>query len=99
MSAVLDVDESTLTRRYAQVIKKGREQGTMSLKRKQYELAMNGNPTMLIWLGKIMLGQRDYKAIEISGPDGGAIETSSRKQEIIEEFENLVKLKYEPGKL
>ncbi len=40
MAAVLGCDESTLTRRYAQVIKEGRETGRMSLKRKQYEVAM-----------------------------------------------------------
>lgn len=59
MAAVLDCDESTLTRRFAQVIKSGREAGKMSLKRKQYEVAMSGNVTMLIWLGKITLGQRE----------------------------------------
>ena len=59
MAAVLDCDESTLTRRFAQVIEKGREHGTMSLKRMQYKLAMDGDRTMLIWLGKIMLGQRE----------------------------------------
>src|SRR3972149_4446940 len=30
-----------------------------SLRRAQYKLAMAGNPTMLIWLGKQMLGQKD----------------------------------------
>lgn len=59
MAAVLGCDESTLTRRFAQVIKKGREQGNMSLKRKQYEIAMGGNVTMLIWLGKQRLDQRE----------------------------------------
>lgn len=59
MSAVLDCDISTLTRRFAHVIKKGRERGRMSLKRKQYEVAMGGNVTMLIWLGKQLLDQSD----------------------------------------
>jgi hypothetical protein len=59
MAAVLGCDESTLTRRFAQVIKEGREQGKMSLKRKQYEVAMAGNCTMLIWLGKNILGQKE----------------------------------------
>lgn len=34
----------------------------MSLKRKQYEVAMAGNVTMLIWLGKIRLGQVEQRA-------------------------------------
>lgn len=59
MAAVLDCDESTLSRRFAQAIKKGRETGTMSLKRKQWEIAMGGHVTMLIWLGKQMLGQTE----------------------------------------
>ena len=40
MAAVLDCDPSTLTRRFAQVIKKGRENGRSSLKRAQYTLAV-----------------------------------------------------------
>ena len=30
-----------------------------SLRAKQFELAMRGNPTMLVWLGKLELGQTD----------------------------------------
>ncbi len=59
MAAVLDCDPSTLTRRFAQLIEKGRATGRMSLKRKQWEMAMGGNITMLIWLGKQNLGQTD----------------------------------------
>jgi len=33
--------------------------GRMSLRRKQYSTAMEGNPTMLVWLGKNWLGQTD----------------------------------------
>lgn len=56
IGAVVGCDSSTLTRRFAQVIEKGREQGKMSLKRKMWETAMNGNVTMMIWLSKQMLG-------------------------------------------
>lgn len=59
MAAVVGCNESTLTRRFAQVIKEGREVGKSSLKRAQYKAAMNGNPTMLIWLGKQHLEQKD----------------------------------------
>lgn len=65
MAAVLNCDVKTLTSRFSQVIEKGRETGKMSLKRKQYELAMSGNVTMLIWLGKIMMGQTDTSRIEL----------------------------------
>jgi len=59
MAAVLRCDEKTLSTRFSQVIKAGRENGKMSLKRKQFEIAMGGNVTMLIWLGKQRLGQAE----------------------------------------
>ncbi len=59
MAAVLDCDAKTLTSRFSSVIEKGRNTGKMSLKRKQWEVAMGGNVTMLIWLGKQNLGQTD----------------------------------------
>lgn len=42
--------------------------GKISLRRKQLEVAMSGNTTMLIWLGKQMLGQRDRpEEIDVTG--------------------------------
>ena len=58
IGAVMKCSVDTLER-YAEIIKRGRENGKSSLKKKQFEIAMKGNVTMLIWLGKIMLGQRD----------------------------------------
>lgn len=78
MAAVLSCNESTLTRRFAQAIKKGRETGKMSMKRAQYERAVNAkSDTMLIWLGKQYLGQTDKKEVyaestvkqELSAPE------------------------------
>lgn len=59
MGLILKCDPKTLTSRFSSVIKEGRANGCMSLKRKQFDLAMKGNVTMLIWLGKQTLGQRD----------------------------------------
>ncbi len=44
----------------------------MSLKRKQVEMALAGDRTMLIWLGKNYLGQRDNLDSKLtgSGPNG-----------------------------
>ena len=66
-AAILGMDYDTLNRRLKQEGHGGftdyfRIKGTngkMSLRRKQFELAMTGNPTMLIWLGKQWLGQDD----------------------------------------
>lgn len=65
MAAVLDCDPKTLSNRFSQVIQKGRERGCASLKRKQFELAMSGDKTMLIWLGKQRLGQAEQQRIRI----------------------------------
>ncbi|MCF6270986.1 MAG: hypothetical protein L3J41_14835 [Melioribacteraceae bacterium] len=59
ISHIMGVSVRTLHRSYGTVIKKGVETAKTSLKRKQFEVAMKGNPTMLIWLGKIILGQKD----------------------------------------
>lgn len=59
MAAVLDCSVDTLGRNFAEVIEKGRQKGTMSLKRKQAQVALDGSVPMLIWLGKQRLGQRD----------------------------------------
>lgn len=94
MAAVLECDESTLTRRFAQVIKDGRSHGRMSLKRKQWEMAMGGNITMLIWLGKQNLGQTD-KVEQRTQLTADVKQESSFERDVIAQFKELVKLKYE----
>ena len=59
IAAVLDCSHDTLERRFASELKQGHEKRNGSLRRRQYELAMDGNATMLIWLGKQYLGQSD----------------------------------------
>lgn len=59
LAAHCGVSESTLHRRYAEVIKRGKSLMHASLRKKQFELAMDGNATMLIWLGKQELDQAD----------------------------------------
>jgi len=73
MALILGCDPKTLTNRFSQAIEKGRAHGKSSLKRQQFKLAMDGNPTMLIWLGKVRLGQRETQAVEVSGPNGAPI--------------------------
>jgi hypothetical protein len=49
-------------------IEEGRAHGRATLRRLQWQQASAGNPTMLIWLGKQLLGQKDRH--EIAGdPD------------------------------
>lgn len=44
---------------FADLFKKWREGGRCSLRRSQWKKALEGNPTMLIWMGKQVLGQKD----------------------------------------
>jgi hypothetical protein len=59
IATILGCSTDTLHRRFAAVIKRGRENGNHSLRVKQFQKAMEGNITMLIWLGKQRLGQSD----------------------------------------
>lgn len=67
ISEWFDVSEDTIERwckktykaTFADTFKKKSGKGKISLRRKQYELAMAGDKTMLIWLGRNWLGQRD----------------------------------------
>jgi DNA-binding CsgD family transcriptional regulator len=54
-----DIDHNTLKYNFANIIAKGRDDLKQSLRRSQIKLALSGNATMLIWLGKNILGQSD----------------------------------------
>ena len=66
-AAILDVSYEHLNNQlkrdgnggFLDYFKKKSAGGKMSLRRKQYDLASSGNPTMLIWLGKQWLGQHE----------------------------------------
>ncbi len=62
---VVGASEATIGRRFASETTKGRGNLKKSLRRKQVELALGGNATMLIWLGKNYLDQKDKQ--ELSG--------------------------------
>lgn len=70
LAAVLGVDYKTFLRRLDDdpslqiVIEEARDQGRATLRRLQWQGAHAGDKTMLIWLGKQMLGQRDHHTIE-----------------------------------
>jgi len=63
IAAYCGVSDDTISRRFAEVIKRGKSLMRGSLRAKQFELAMRGNPTMLIWLGKQELGQTDRQQV------------------------------------
>lgn len=61
---IVGCSHDTLTRRFKEDLVLGRANGKMSLRRKQWETALSGNVTMLIWLGKQILGQADKQVID-----------------------------------
>ena len=106
MASVLGVDYDTLVAackrdhksRFSEYIKQKSLGGKMSLRRKQYTTAMEGNVTMLIWLGKNLLGQVDKQELELSLTD----ELSTMSQKVLDEqVEKLIQqrtaLPYDKG--
>ena len=55
---VMGINRSTL-RKYPELMEEGKARARVKLRRAQMEKALEGNPTLLIWLGKQMLGQSD----------------------------------------
>ena len=53
------ITDSTLRYQFTDELLKGREALKQTLRRAQIEVALKGNATMLIWLGKNILGQSD----------------------------------------
>lgn len=53
------VTEQALRYNFSDEISKGRHNLNMSIRRKQIEVALSGDRTLLIWLGKNLLGQSD----------------------------------------
>ncbi len=69
ISSFLQMDEDTLSERikeeygitFSVLYKQKSKSGNVSLRRAQKRLALDGNATMLIWLGKNHLGQSDQQ--------------------------------------
>ena len=72
-AAVLGIDYSTLNEHlkadgytgFPEYFKKHSCEGNVSLRRKQFETAMEGSVPMMIWLGKQFLGQSDKTYAEV----------------------------------
>ena len=93
IAAVLGVSLGVLEHdpEFQRIHKKGLEHGRASLRRMQYAAAQGGNATMMIWLGKQYLHQRDKQDTEITGKDGGAIKTET-KLNVSEEVKKYARL-------
>ena len=83
IGAYLGCSGGHLTRKYSDLIDKGRKLQKVSLRRKQMELAMQGDRTMLVWLGKIILSQRETQRVEHQGVEDGPPIKGEIKSEIV----------------
>jgi hypothetical protein len=72
IGSYLGVSHDTLTRReeFMPVYSDGLNLMKRSLRRKQYDLAMEGDRTMLVWLGKNILSQVDRRETEMTVQGG-----------------------------
>jgi hypothetical protein len=61
---------------FAEVMRRGRAKGRISVRRAQMKQLEAGNATMGVWLGKQLLGQRDVTPVELSGPSGQPMQIS-----------------------
>lgn len=80
-AAVLGMSADTLDTRlkeldyagFSEFYKKYRHEGLASLRRAQWKAAVeDNNPTLLVWMGKQMLGQKDRQ--ELTGADNGPVQ-------------------------
>ena len=67
--------DSLIRKNYSEYVLKGKENGKIRLRQWQMKSAQKGNVTMLIWLGKQMLGQSDKQEITTTElPEGFSVE-------------------------
>jgi hypothetical protein len=67
IASVLEISARTLQRdeEFCRVYKNALDAGKMSLRRAQMKKALAGDTSMLIWLGKQILGQKDHIKEEV----------------------------------
>ena len=63
IASFFNVSERTIRRSYAEYLTKGRDKGKIRLRQMQWKAAESGNVTMLIWLGKQVLGQSEQPTL------------------------------------
>ena len=80
IAAFMNIGEMTIRRHFGTLIKEERESGRASIRAKQFRLAMDGDRTMLIWLGKQLLGQADKHEWDLKNiPEDKWLDESERR--------------------
>lgn len=63
IAAHFGCSDTVIQKRFGELIRQARASRNIRLRQKQYQLALDGNPAMLIWLGKQELGQVDESRV------------------------------------
>ena len=61
IAALVGCDEGVVRRRFAAEVRRGRALRALRIRQAQNAAAEAGNPAVLVWLGKVELGQRERK--------------------------------------
>lgn len=94
IASTVGCDSSLLSKpKYSEIITKGKERGKMSLRRKMWDTAMNGNVTMQIFLSKQMLGYAD-KQVEANPV---ADMTLEQKRDYFKQALNILEMQIKNG--
>ncbi|MGB9456367.1 MAG: hypothetical protein WCB12_10005 [Bryobacteraceae bacterium] len=101
IAAFFNVKVRTIERRrkqpaFAAAMERGRAKGRISVRRTLHAQAAEGNVAAAIFLAKNLLGYRDVRRNELSGPDGspipidGGLDYSRLSREEFEQFAALI---------
>lgn len=71
----IGVAKGTLVKYYSEDLDAGMAEAAEGLAKTAYQMAMDGDVRMMIFLLKTRLGYRETTHIECSGPDGAPIQT------------------------
>ena len=71
----IGVTTGTLVKYYSEDLDAGMAEAAEGLAKTAYQMAMDGDVRMMIFLMKTRLGYRETTRIECSGPDGAPIQT------------------------
>lgn len=89
IAAFFDCSIDTIERRFAAELAKGRESGKIKLRRLQWQAAEKLDRTILIWLGKQLLGQRDKADVELTSTVSQTTSLDTEAKALLDELKML----------
>lgn len=89
IASFFDCSTDTLERRFAAELAKGRDSGKIKLRRLQWQAAEKLDRTILIWLGKQLLGQRDKADVELTSTVSQTTSLDAESKALLDELKML----------